>query len=162
MLTKLLNERGQIRLLVFATFLLICHFIAVVYNASFINVGSEQLLIISLILLLINGAHVLFLAIFNRYLRHPLVRYCLLGITFELILVGIFIFGVVYGNVDKFSFKNFFEFFKLVHKQPNTWYFLILPSLTTSAAAIIIELKEGRYYAIEKPKNKISTLLDDL
>lgn len=158
----LLNQRGQVRLLIFAAALAFCHFIAVVYNADFIDIDNERLLVITGLSLLLNGAHVLFLAVFNAYLRHPLIRYALLGLTFELILVGIFTFGVFNGNVDKFTLKNLIDFFWRVHRQGDTWYILILPSMTTAAAAIIVELKEGRYYSVEPPKNKDSSLLDDL
>lgn len=158
----LLNQRGQVRLLFFFAALAFCHFIAVVYNADFVHVDSERLLVIAMLLLLLNGAHVLFLAFFNAYLRHPLIRYSLLGLTFELILVAVFSYGVFNGNVDKFTLNNLIKFFWLVHRQGETWYILILPSMTAAAAAIIVELKEGRYYTIAPPKKADINLLDDL
>ena len=157
----LLNKRGQVRLLVFAIALAVCHFVAVVYNADFIDINTERLLVITVALLLLNGAHLLFLAFFNAYLRHPLTRYALLGLAFELLLGGVFIYGVIYGNLDGFNFKSLIDFFALVHKQGETWYILILPSMTTCAAAIIVELKEGRYYTVEPSKKTDISLLDD-
>lgn len=158
MLENILNQRGQVRLLVFFALLAISHLVSFGYNAPEVFDSPDSLLIIALFLLL-NAAHIGLLAIFNYFFRHPIVRYILLGVTFEVFLAGgLLVMLQLYGP----SSREFFEIFFLVHTQWEVIYFVVMPSLFVASSAVLFELYMGRYYSIEVIRKPDSSILDDI
>lgn len=158
MLENILNQRGQTKLIVFAALLFISHLVSFGYNLPEVfnmQAGPELLIVF----LLLNAAHIGILAIYNYFYRHPIVRYILLGLTFEVILaIGLLVLRQYFGT----SGKDFFYMFFYIHAQWEVIYFVILPSLFVAASAVLFELYMGRYYSIEVIRKTDSNILDDI
>jgi hypothetical protein len=159
-----LNTRGQVRVLVFAAALVFCHvFMFLVY---FPNYYYEEDMIAPAAIgsLLLSGAHAGLLALFNYFFRHPLVRYILLGVVFELILgLGFSLLWLIFRADETLNFQEVWNFYTIVHSQWETWYFVIGPSAVVVILAMVIEFKANKYHLVQLPKQKVdNNILDDI
>lgn len=157
-----LNTRGQVRLWIIAIAVFLCQLFS--FGLHFPGSKREVLPTLLLISLIFAAAHMLFLGLFNYFFRHPIVRYTLLGVTFELLLVvGLCLLLFLFENNDRFSLNTVFETYFSVHLAWETWYFIITPSIIVVMSAMFIEFKAGQYYSVEVLKKKSdSNILDDI
>jgi hypothetical protein len=157
-----LNTRGQVRLWIIAIAVCLCQLFSLGLHLPEYRIDVVPSIV--LISLIFAAAHMLFLGLFNYFFRHPIVRYTLLGVTFELLLVvGLCLLLLLFENNDRFSLNTVFETYWRVHIMWETWYFIITPSIVVVVSAMFIEFKAGQYYCVEVLKKKSdSNILDDI
>jgi hypothetical protein len=157
-----LNTRGQVRPWIIAVALLFCQLVS--YLLHLPSYYAHIILPAAISSLIFAGAHLGLLLLFNHFFRHPIVRYILLGITFELILVvGFVLLWLIFNAQRELTFHQFWDFYTRIHTIWETWYFIITPSLVVLVSSMFIEFKAGQYYSVEVLKKKIdNTILDDI
>jgi amino acid transporter len=157
-----LNTRGQVRLWIIAVSLLFCHFISFAFHLP--TYYEHIILPAILISLSLAVGHIILLTFLNYFFRHPIVRYTLLSVAFELILVvGFMLIWLIFNTDRIFSFTEFVDFYTRVHTMWETWYFIITPSIVVVVSAMFIEFKAGQYYCVEVLKKKSdNNILDDI
>lgn len=162
-LEVVLNERGQLKLLLFFLLLVCCHFGGALHLLDYRFerlVGDTKALSASAILLSICGVQVALLALFNRFSRQPIARYVLLGVAMELLalLGSLFLAWLDGGDLIKGAWR----FFKRINTHHETWTLLICPATIAVFVALCVEYIAGEYTRTVDKQQRRSDLLDDI